>query len=444
MEREECSLVNDIKTEKMVYLCFSTDIIHGGHIAIIQKAAALGRVIIGLMTDEAVATYKRFPILSFDERRKILESIKGVSEIVTQSTLSYVPNLLKFKPDIVVHGDEWREGIQAPVRKEVLETLQTYGGQLVEFPYSENEEYKVLEKNAVTQLSIPEHRRGTLKKLIGMKSIVTAMEAHNGLTGLIVEKTIVYNQGAAKSFDAIWVSSLCDSTCKGKPDIELVDMTSRFSTINEIMEVTTKPIIMDGDTGGLTEHFVYTVRSLERMGVSAIIIEDKTGLKRNSLFGTEVKQTQDSIEHFSAKIRAGKKAQQTDEFMIIARIESLILKRGVEDALERAFAFIKAGADAIMIHSKDEQPDEVFSFCDRFRERDKQTPLVVVPTTYNAVTEEELQKHGANIVIYANHLIRAEFPAMQKVAKSILQHHRSLETDKDCMPIKEIITMIPE
>ncbi len=432
------------RTEKTVYLCFSTDIIHGGHIAIIQRAAKLGKLLIGLMTDEAVATYKRFPILSYEERRKIIENIKGVSVIVEQTTLSYVPNLLKFKPDIVVHGDEWKEGIQAPVRQEVIETLKTYGGQLIEFPYSENEEYKFLEKNAVKQLSIPDHRRGTLKKLIGLKPIVTAMEAHNGLTGLVVEKTVVYNQGSAKSFDAMWVSSLCDSTSKGKPDIELVDMTSRFATINEIMEVTTKPIIMDGDTGGLTEHFVYTVRTLERMGVSAIIIEDKKGLKRNSLFGTDVKQIQDSIENFSAKIRAGKKALQTDEFMIIARIESLILKQGVEDALKRAFAFIKAGADAIMIHSKNKDPEEVFDFCDRFREQDKQTPLVVVPTTYNSVTEEELQKHGANIVIYANHLIRAEFPAMQKVAVSILKNHRSLETDGACMPIKEIITLIPE
>lgn len=433
-----------LKAEKTVYLCFSTDIIHGGHIAIIQKAAKLGKLLVGLMTDEAVATYKRFPILSYEERRKIIENIKGVSEIVEQTTLSYVPNLLKYKPDIVVHGDEWKEGIQAPVRQEVIDTLQTYGGQLIEFPYSENEEYEILEKNAVTQLSIPDHRRGTLKKLLGLKPIVTALEAHNGLTGLIVEKTVVYEQGSAKSFDAMWVSSLCDSTSKGKPDIELVDMTSRFATINEIMEVTTKPIIMDGDTGGLTEHFVYTVRTLERMGVSAIIIEDKKGLKRNSLFGTDVEQTQDSIENFSAKIRAGKKALQTDEFMIIARIESLILKRGVEDALERAFAFIRAGADAIMIHSKEKNPDEIFEFCDRFRGQDKHTPLVVVPTTYNSVTEEELQRHGVNIVIYANHLIRAGFPAMQKVAVSILKNHRSLETDNDCMPIKKIITLIPE
>lgn len=444
MEKEQKNLMGNFKSEKTVYLCFSTDIIHGGHVAIIQKAAALGHLIIGLMTDEAVATYKRFPILDYNERLKIIKNIKGVSVVVEQTTLSYIPNLLKYRPDIVVHGDEWKEGIQAPVRQEVIETLKTYGGQLIEFPYSDNEEYRILEKNAVKQLSIPDYRRGTLKKLIGMKSVVTAMEAHNGLTGLIVEKTVVYNNGSVKSFDAIWVSSLCDSTSKGKPDIELVDMTSRFSTINEIMEVTTKPIIMDGDTGGLTEHFVYTVRTLERMGVSAVIIEDKTGLKRNSLFGTEANQTQDSIENFCAKIKAGKKAQQTDEFMIIARIESLILKRGVGDALERAFAYIHAGADAIMIHSKDTLPDEVFDFCDRFRAQDRQTPLVVVPTTYNSVTEEELHQHGANIVIYANHLIRAEFPAMQKVAKSILKNHRSKETDEACMPIKEIITLIPE
>ena len=325
-----------------------------------------------------------------------------------------------------------------------VKLLKEYGGELIEFPYSANEEYKKIEAHSVEQLSIPDARRGRLRKLLGMNKLVTAMEAHSGITGLIVEKTTVYKDGKASSFDAMWISSLCDSTAKGKPDIELVDMTSRFRTIDDIMEVTTKPIIFDGDTGGLAEHFVYTVRSLERMGVSMIIIEDKTGLKKNSLFGTEVKQTQDSIENFSAKIRAGKKAQKTKDFMICARIESLILERGMEDALERAHAFTAAGADAIMIHSRKKDPAEIKEFIEKFRQQDKITPIVLVPTSFNTVYEEEWKELGANIIIYANQLTRTGFPAMQDAAKTILENHRAKECDDKCMSIKEIITLIPE
>lgn len=427
-----------------VYMCFSTDVIHSGHINIIKKAAELGELIVGVLSDEAVASYKRFPLLTYNERKNIIANIVGVSSVVEQETLSYAKNIRDLKPDYVVHGDDWREGFQKSIREEVINELAKYGGELVEFPYSESEEYDALERNAREQLSIPDIRRGRLKKLIDMKGTITAIEAHSGITGLIAEKTMVLEDGKTYQFDAMWVSSLCDSTAKGKPDIELVDISSRLRTIDDIMEVTTKPIILDGDTGGLTEHFVYTVRTLERMGVSAIIIEDKTGLKKNSLFGTEVEQTQDSIENFSAKIAAGKKAQKTKEFMIIARIESLILERGMEDALTRAFAFVNAGADGIMIHSRKKDPSEIFEFVEKFREADNKTPIVVVPTSFNSVTEEEFKERGVNIVIYANQLTRSGFPAMQKVAETILKNHRAKEADAMCMSIKEILTLIPE
>lgn len=429
---------------RKVYMTFSTDIIHGGHIAIIKKAQRLGKLIIGVLSDEAVAGYKRFPLVPASERKIMFENIAGVHKVVDQNSLSYKENLEKFKPDIVVHGDDWVTGFQKPVRDEVVSILASYGGKLVEFPYSKDSKYKALEDRARAELSLPDVRRSRLKKTLEMKGFVTAMEAHSGITGLIVEKTTVYQNGGTKQFDAMWVSSLCDSTAKGKPDIELVDMTSRFRTIDDIMEVTTKPIIFDGDTGGLTEHFVYTVRSLERMGVSMVIIEDKTGLKKNSLFGTEVQQTQDSIENFCEKIRAGKKAQKTADFMICARIESLILERGMDDALERAFAFSGAGADAIMIHSRKKEPDEIFEFIEKFREKDKLTPIVLVPTSFNTVYEEEFKQRGANIIIYANQLTRTGFPAMQDAAKTILENHRAKECDDKCMSIKDIITLIPE
>lgn len=428
---------------RTVYMCFSTDIIHGGHIAIIKKAQKLGKLIIGVLSDEAVVSYKRLPLVPASERKVMFENVAGVYRVVEQKTLSYRENLEKYKPTYVVHGDDWCNGFQKPIRDEVVSKLEEFGGKLVEFPYSSEDKYKDIEKRTRSDLAMPDIRRGRLKKVLDMKGLVTVMEAHDGLTGLIVENTVVHQNGGAHQFDAMWVSSLCDSTAKGKPDIELVDMTSRFRTIEDITEVTTKPIIFDGDTGGKTEHFVYTVRSLERLGVSMVIIEDKTGLKKNSLFGTEVVQTQDSIENFSAKISAGKKAQRTKEFMICARIESLILEKGMEDALNRAFAFVEAGADAIMIHSRKKDPGEIQEFIKKFRAKDLTTPIVLVPTSFNSVTEEEWKEIGANIIIYANQLMRAEVPAMQKAAETILENHRAKECDEMIMPFQDIIRMIP-
>ena len=431
--------------ERSVYMCFSADMLHSGHMAIIKKAQTLGRLTIGVLSDEAVASYKRFPLIPFEERKSLIENISGVERVVEQKTLSYADILRRLKPDYVVHGDDWVDGFQRPIRDEVVSVLAEYGGELVEFPYSRDAKYDELDRLSRAQLSMPDMRRGRLKKLLAMKGCVTAMEAHSGITGLIVEKTTVLQEGKTYQFDAMWVSSLCDSTAKGKPDIELVDMTSRFRTIDDIMEVTTKPVIFDGDTGGLTEHFVYTVRSLERMGVSMVIIEDKTGLKKNSLFGTEVKQTQDTIENFCAKIAAGKKAQKTKDFMICARIESLILEQGMDDALTRAHAYTAAGADAIMIHSRKKDPAEIFEFIEKFRAVDSVTPIVLVPTSFNSVYEDEFKARGANVIIYANQLTRSGFPAMKKTAEMILENHRAKEADEQmCMPIKQILTLIPE
>lgn len=443
----DLAIVTD-KLEKVesrtVYMCFSTDVIHGGHISIIRKAQRLGRVIAGVLSDEAVASYKRYPLLPFSERKAMIESISGIYRVVEQKRLSYRDILEELKPDFVVHGNDWREGFQKPIRDEVTDVLSSYGGKLVEFPYTASDKYRDLEIRERADLAMPDIRRGRLRKELDMTGFVTVMEAHDGLTGLIVEDTVIYQEGAARQYDAMWVSSLCDSTAKGKPDIELVDMTSRFRTIEDILEVTTKPIIFDGDTGGKTEHFVYTVRSLERLGVSMVIIEDKTGLKKNSLFGTEVEQSQASIESFCAKIAAGKKAQKTGEFIICARIESLILEKGMEDALTRARAYVSAGADAIMIHSRKKEPDEIFEFIEEFRREDKVTPIVLVPTSFNSIKEEEWKKRGANVIIYANQLMRATVPAIKKAAETILINHRGQECDDMLMPFSEIIRMIPE
>ncbi len=427
-----------------VYTCFCTEVIHEGQLNIIRAAQRYGKVIVGALSDQALIRYNRFPTIPQDERVRLYRRLDGVTNVVIQDDMLYEDVLALIRPDYVIHGDNWRTGPESVIRAQVKEKLEAMGGQLIEVPYTSSEQVRKVDQQLREKLAMPEYRRKRLRQLLGLRPVVKALETHSGLTGLIAEKTVVAQDGRLDQFDAMWVSSLCDSTAKGKPDIELVDLSSRLRTIDDIMEVTTKPIILDGDTGGLAEHFMYNVRTLERMGVSAVIIEDKKGLKKNSLFGTEVEQTQDDIESFSEKIRAGKRAQLTDDFMIIARIESLILERGMEDALGRASAFVEAGADGIMIHSRKKDPAEILEFCDRFRAGDKHTPIVVVPTSFNAVTEDMLAAHGVNIVIYANQLTRSAFPAMQRTAEDILRYHRAKEVDDRLMPVKEIISLIDE
>ena len=421
----------------------SADLIHPGHLNIIKEAQKYGYLIVGLLTDKAIGSYKRLPYLNFEQRKTIIEAIKGVEEVVPQDTLDYTSNLKKIRPDYVVHGDDWKTGIQQKTRNKVIEVLKEWDGKLIDVPYTKGISSTQLNTNIKEIGTTPEIRLKQLRRLIDSKPIVRAIEAHNGLSGLIVENTYSEVNGVRHEFDAMWSSSLTDSTSKGKPDIEAVDITTRLHDLNNILEVTTKPIIYDGDTGGKTEHFVFTVRTLERLGISAIIIEDKIGLKKNSLFGTEVAQNQDSIENFSHKISMGKKAQITEDFMIIARLESLILKQGMNDALKRAKAYIEAGADGIMIHSKEKTPGEVLEFCNEYDKFEFKLPLIVVPTTYNQIYEKDLIKAGVSIVIYANHMLRSAYPAMVEVAKSILTHERSFEVNDLCMPIKEILTLIP-
>lgn len=428
---------------KKVYLGMIADIMHPGLINIINEGAKYGDVMIGLFTDKAIATHKRLPYLTYEQRKKVVESITGVSEVVPQDDWSYVPNLLKYKPDYIIHGDDWKEGIDKPLREEVFRVMQEMGGQVIEIPYTYGIDSSSLAKEIDSWGTTPEARMKKLRRLISAKPIVRILESHCGLTGLIIENLSLEVDGQIRQFDGMWSSSLTDSTSKGKPDIEAVDLTNRLHDLNDTLEVTTKPVIFDGDTGGKTEHFVFTVRTLERLGISAVIIEDKVGLKQNSLFGTDAVQTQATIEDFCHKIKSGKEAQITDDFMIIARIESLIAGKPVEDALKRAFAYVEAGADGIMIHSKNKDGMDIKEFCRKFREKDAVTPIVAVPTTYNQFTEDELASWGINVVIYANHMLRSAYPAMVNCAKSILEHKRSLEANDMCMSIKEILTLIP-
>lgn len=428
---------------KQVYVGMSADVLHNGHINIITEASKLGEVTVGVLTDAAIASYKRLPYLTFDERKIVVSALKGVTNVVAQETLDYRPNLDKLRPDIVVHGDDWKTGVQSKVRQQVIEKLSEWGGKVVDIPYTPDISSSRINSAIKAQGTTADRRRSQLKRLLGARGLIRVLETHSGISSLIAENLEVEVNNRKKSFDAVWSSSLTDSTNKGKPDIEAVDTTDRANTISSIFEVTTKPMIYDGDTGGRPEHFVFTVKTLERLGVSAIVIEDKTGLKKNSLFGTEVAQTQDSIEEFSAKISAGKNAQVSDDFMIIARCESLILDKGMDDAIARCKAYLNAGADGIMIHSRREDGKEILEFCNHYQTFGAGRPLVVVPSSFDRITETEFEKAGVNIVIYANHMLRAAYPAMLNVATTILENERCFDVRPQCLSIKEILEMIP-
>lgn len=428
---------------KKVYVGMSADLIHPGHLNILRNAAQYGEVTVGVLTDRAIASYKRLPFMCFEQRAEVVSNLKFVSHVIAQNTLDYSENLEKLKPDYVLHGDDWKEGAQKETRQKVIDILSNWGGELIEIPYTPGISSTSL-INAARNLGITSQARlSSLRRLLNAKPLLKFLEIHNALSGLIVEETNILIDGIKKEFDGMWGSSLTDSTAKGKPDIEAVDVSARMTTIGEVLEVTTKPIIYDADTGGLTEHFKFTVKTLERLGVSAVIIEDKTGLKKNSLFGNEVHQTQDTIENFCEKISAAKKIQITDDFMIIARIESLILQAGMEDAILRAKSYLSAGADGIMIHSREKDPSEILEFCRHYKSFGNNKPLVVVPSSFNSVTERELEDAGVNIVIYANQLLRSAFPAMKKTAETILKNGRSLECDENLLSIKEILELIP-
>ena len=430
--------------EKTVYLGMIADIMHPGLINIINEGAKHGQLIIGLFTDKAIAQHKRLPYLTYEQRKNVVESIKGVSQVVPQDEWSYAENLRKLKPDYMIHGDDWQQGPDQELRSEAIDVMREWGGEVIEIPYTKGIESSSLDKEIKKIGTTPDIRLKSLRRLIAAKPTVRILEVHDGLSGLICENLEVKNGLFTESFDGMWSSSLTDSTSKGKPDIEAVDLTTRMQDLTNVLECTTKPIIYDGDTGGKLEHFIFTVRTLERNGISAVIIEDKTGLKKNSLFGTDAIQTQDSIENFCEKIRAGKNAQVTKDFMIIARCESLIAGKPVDDALERCCAYVEqGGADGIMIHSKEKTGQDIREFCQRFKTRHPFVPIVAVPTTYNHLREEELAEWGIKVVIYANHMLRAAYPAMVKVATSILENHRSYDANDLCMPIKQILELIP-
>jgi len=431
-----------MKKKKIVYLGLSADILHEGHINILKTASKLGEVVVGLLTDEAIASYKKIPYLNFKQRNIILKNIKYVSRVIPQKTLDYTKNLKLIKPDFVVHGDDWKTGVQKNTRTKVVKLIRKWSGKLVEPKYTKNISSSKIKESISKVGSSPQNRVSRLKRLLEVKKIVRILESHNSLTGLIIENLNTLNKGEFLEFDGMWSSSLTDSLTRGKPDNQSVDYSTRISGLNEILDVTSKPLIFDADNGGRLEHISYLVKSLERIGVSGIIIEDKKGLKKNSLFSSQTKNLQDSIQNFCKKISKAKNAKVSDDLYIVARVESFILGQGIEDALKRANAYSKAGADAILIHSKEKTPHEIFAFAKKFKKSKFFKPLIAVPSTYSKTTEQMLYRNGFKIVIYANQMLRAAYPAMQNIAKIILKNKRAYEAEKYITPISEVISLI--
>ncbi len=431
-----------MKNKKRVYVGLSADILHEGHINILKIANSYGDVIVGLLTDEAIASYKNIPHLDFKRRKIILQNIKFVKKVIPQETLDYVKNLNLIKPHYVVHGDDWKTGVQKKTRSRVIKTLKKWSGKLIEPKYTKNISSSLIKSKILQIGTLPQNRVSRLKRLLSSKKIVRILESHNSLTGLIIENLKVTKKNIGLEFDGMWSSSLTDSATKGKPDNSSVDFSSRISSLNDMMDVTTKPLVFDADNGGQIEHLSFLIRSLERAGVSAIIMEDKVGLKKNSLFKDQSDTKQDKAETFAKKIKKICKSRQSNDFLVIARIESFIVGKGINDALKRAEIYSKAGADAILIHSKEKTPHEIFSFAKKFKKSKNFVPLVSVPSTYSKVYEKDLIKNGFKIVIYANQLLRAAYPAMQNAAKTILEKSRAFEIDKKIIPIKDIINLI--
>ena len=428
--------------KKIVYVGLAADIVHEGHINILKTAAKLGYVIVGLLTDKAITSYKKLPYLEYNQRKIILQNIKYVNQVVEQKTLDYVKNLKSFKPNYVVHGDDWKIGIQKKTRQRVIKTLKLWGGKLIEPRYTRNISSSKI-KNKISSFGVtPQNRVSKLRRLLNVKKIVRILETHNSLTGLIVENLNHIKSSKINEFDGMWSSSLTDSLTKGKPDNQSVDYSTRILGLNYIMDVTSKPLIFDADNGGRIEHISYLVKTLERIGVSAMIIEYKIGEKQNSLFLDQSRTKQDNIANFCSKLKKAKNSKISDDFFIVARIESFILKKGLKDALKRGVKYVDAGADAILIHSKEKNPKEIFDFSKKFKKLKPDCPLIAVPSTYSKVKEIELIKNGFQIVIYANHMLRAAYPAMINVAKKILKNERSFEVEKKITPIREIINLI--
>jgi len=431
-----------MKNDKKVYVGLSADILHEGHINILKTASLYGNVIVGLLTDEAIASYKKIPYLDFKKRKVVVENIKYVTKVIPQYTLDYVENLNLIKPNYVVHGDDWKNGVQKKTRDRVVKTLKKWSGKLIEPKYTKNISSTEIKNKISNILSSPENRISRLKRLINSKNIVRILESHNSLTGLIIENISVTKKNKITEYDGMWSSSLTDSATKGMPDNSSVDFSTRLSSLNSMMEVTSKLLVFDADNGGQLEHLPFLVRSLERLGASAIIMEDKIGLKKNSLFKNQSDTKQDKPLLFAKKIKQVCRSRKNKDFMVIARIESFIVGKGLKDALKRAEIYSKAGADAILIHSKEKTPKEIFSFAEEFKKSKNFIPLVSVPSTYSKVYENELVKNGFKLVIYANQLLRAAYPAMQYTARKILEKGRAFEAEKKIIPIKEIINLI--
>ena len=430
------------KKNKIVYAGLAADILHEGHINILKQANKLGDVVVGLLTDKAIASYKQLPLLNYNQRQSVLKNIKFVKKVIPQKTLDYRPNLIKLKPHFVIHGNDWKKGIQKKTRSQVIKTIKKWNGKLVEPSYTKNISSSSIKNKILEFSNIHQNRVSRLKRLLLSKDIVRILESHNSLTGLLIENLKISKNHFDLQFDGMWSSSLTDSATKGKPDNSSVDFSSRISSLNEMMDVTTKPLIFDADNGGQIEHLQFLIRSLERAGVSAIIIEDKVGLKKNSLFINQTGARQDSANSFAKKIKKICKSRNSKDFLVVARVESFILGKGLSDALRRAEVYSKAGADAILIHSKEKTPKEIFLFAKRFKKSKFYIPLISVPSTYSKVHEKELIKNGFKVVIYANHLLRAAYPAMEFVAKKILQNGRSYEIENKIIPIKKIINLI--
>ncbi len=406
--------------DKTVYVGMSADLVHPGHINLLREAASLGRVTVGLLTDRAISSYKRMPFLTFEQRRAVIEHIAFVTAVVPQDTLDYTDNLRLLRPDFVVHGDDWRNGVQAQTRRRVLDVLREWGGTLVEPPYTEGISSTALRMAAMDIGFAPGVRQRRLRRMLDCKPLVRVMQAHDGLSAHIVDRLEETTQGAPREYDAIWVDSLAGAPIRGKPDPLPFDLSSRLVTLHEILDATTKPLICNAGGAGHAAGVTAAVRTLERIGVSAIVIDTEVTDRRAVPAMAASAPPQDDMAAFIREIAAARDARVTPDFMIIARINDRTRDCGADRMMARAAAGVDAGADAVMCDSDPVNPDGIFDLCRRYRRLMNGHPLLVGLSGTEGLQEHDLASAGASMVVYTDTLLRAAREAMISAASQVL------------------------
>jgi len=423
-------------SEKTVYVGMVGDMLHVGHINILKTAARLGRVTVGVLTDRAVVGYKRLPLLAFEDRVRVVESIADVAAVVPQKTLSYVENLRALRPDYVVHGDDWRYGDQVSrARAEVIATLGEWGGELVEVAYTKGISSTAIHRSGAADALFSGTRQGRLRRLLAAKPTLRIVEAHSGLSAKIAAE--VRGPDGATGFDAVWQSGLTDAIHRGKSDGGAVDRGRRLQAVEEILDAGPLPLIYDGRAAGRPETVFDLTRALDKAGVSALCLGDRSDPDRT---GPEM-----SPAETVAQIEAVRAACPTGAVMAISRIVVAAPGNGgsgaLDRALDRALALLEAGSDAVMFDSAADTAEPILDIAARLRRQRRDVPLFAAQSDRWGAPIHRFENAGIDAVVYETHLLRATVAPMRRAATALLAEGTG--PAPDLTPLPELRGLFP-